>query len=133
MGSKHKVTKEGFFKAEGLFHKALELDSQLARAYVGLVDVQCYLIDFGLAPSLDEALSKMAEAAEMAVKLDPNDSKSHLALGFSHSYHGEPELTASEFPELRLLADVLVLIASYLPSLGDSARAVSLAERPLKL
>jgi TolB-like protein len=137
MESKHKVTKEGFFGAEGLFHKALELDPQLARAYVGLVDVQCYLIDFGLAPSLDEALSKMAEAAEMAVKLDPNDSKSHLALGFSYSYHGKPEQAASEYSRAETLApsdaDVLVLIAQYIPSLGDSARAVSLAERSLKL
>jgi TolB-like protein len=137
MESKHKVTKEGFFEAEGLFHKALELDPQLARAYIGLVDVQCYLIDLGLAPSVDEALSKMAEAAEMAVKLDPNDGKSHLALGFSYSYHGKPEQAASEYSRAETLApsdaDVLVLIAQYIPSLGDSARAVSLAERSLKL
>lgn len=135
--SKHKVTKEGFFEAERLFRRALELDPQLARAYVGLVDVQCYLIDLGLAPSVDEALSTMAEAAEMAVKLDSNDGKSHLALGISYSYHGKVEQAASEFSRAETLApsdaDVLVLIAWYLPQVGDGVRAVSLAERALKL
>ena len=58
MEAKHKVTKEGLIEAEGLFRKALELDPQLARAYVGLADVQFYLIDLGLAPSVEEALSK---------------------------------------------------------------------------
>ena len=77
MEAKHKVTKESLTEAEGLFRKALELDPQLARAYVGLADVQFYLIDLGLAPSVEEALSKMMEAAEKAVKLDPNDGKTH--------------------------------------------------------
>ena len=40
MEAKHKVTKEGFNEAEGLFRKALELDPKLARAYVGLLWVQ---------------------------------------------------------------------------------------------
>jgi Flp pilus assembly protein TadD len=39
MEAKHKVTKESLTEAEGLFRKALDLDPQLARAYVGLVDV----------------------------------------------------------------------------------------------
>jgi TolB-like protein len=137
MEAKHTVTKEGFFEAEGLFRKALELDPQLARAYVGLVDVQCYLIDLGLAPSVDEALSTMMEAAEMAVKLDPDDGKSHLALGFAYAYHGKPEQAAAEFDRAETLApsdaDVLVLIAWFLPLLGDPERAVSLAEQALKL
>ena len=34
MEAKHKVTKESLIEAEGLFRKALELDPQLARAYV---------------------------------------------------------------------------------------------------
>ncbi|MGE0023091.1 MAG: hypothetical protein AB7S70_05595 [Hyphomicrobium sp.] len=137
MESKHKGTRDGYFEAEHLFHKALELDPQLARAHVGLVDVQCYLIDLALAPSIDEALSKMKKAAETAVKLDPNDGKSHLALGYSYSYHRKPELAASEFSRAETLApsdaDVLVLIAWYLPQLGQSERAVGLAEQSLKL
>ena len=37
----HKVTKEGLIEAEGLLRKALQLDPQLASAYVGLTVVTC--------------------------------------------------------------------------------------------
>ena len=81
MEAKHKVTRKSLIEAEGLFRKAIELDPQLARAYYGLAMSKCYLIDLGLAPSVEEALSKMMAAAQKAVELDPNDGKTHLALG----------------------------------------------------
>ena len=99
MEAKHKVTKEALTEAEGLFRKALELDPQLARAYYGLATVQMYLIDLGLAPSVEEALSKMMEAAEKAVELDPDDGKTHLALGGAYAYHGKPEQALAEFAQ----------------------------------
>jgi TolB-like protein len=137
MEAKHKVTKESLTEAEGLFRKALGLDPQLARAYVGLVDVQCYLIDLGLAASVEEALSKMMEAAQLAVKLDPTDGKTHLALGWAYAYHRKPEQARAEFARAETLApsdaDVLLLIAWSLPVLGEPAKAVSLAERSLRL
>ena len=137
MEAKHKVTKESLTEAEGLFRKALELDPQLARAYVGLVDVQFYLIDLGLAPSVEEALSKMMEAGEKAVKLDPNDGKTHYALGLAYTYHGKPEQALAEFDRAETLspsdADLLLTIAWSLPSLGESGRAVNLADRALML
>src|SRR5262245_20959150 len=55
----NKVTKESLIESESLLRKALQLDPHLARAYVGLVAVQAYLIDHGLTPSVEEALSKM--------------------------------------------------------------------------
>jgi TolB-like protein len=135
--AKHKVTKESLIEAEGLFRKALELDPQLARAYVGLVDVQFYLIDLGLAPSVEEALSKMMVAGEKAVKLDPNDGKTHYALGLAYTYHGKPEQALAEFDRAETLspsdADPLLTIAWSLPSLGESGRAVNLGERALML
>ena len=73
--AKYKVTKESLTEAEGLFRKALHLDPQLARAYVGLVDVQCYLIDLGFAPSVEEALSKMMEAAKWRCSWIPTMAK----------------------------------------------------------
>ena len=89
MEAKHKVTKESLIEAEGLFRKALQLDPQLARAYFGLATVQTYLIDLGLAPSVEETLSKMMEAGEKAVQLDPDDGKTHLALGVAYTYQGK--------------------------------------------
>jgi len=137
MEAKHKVTKEGLDEAEGLFRKALELDPRLARAYVGLASLQSYLIDLGLAPSVEEALSKMMEAGEKAVQLDPNDGEAHMALGLAYAYHGKAEQALAEFARAETLApsnaDLLLIIAWSLPAFGESGRAVSLAEQALKL
>src|SRR4029078_3225221 len=131
------VTKEGLKEAERLFRKALEIDPHLARAYVGLVWVQFYLIDLGLAPSVEEALANMMEAAEKAVQIDPNDGETHLALGTAYAYHGKREQALAEFARAETLApsnaDLLLIVAWSIPTFGESARAVSLAERALKL
>ena len=137
MEAKHTVTKATLIKAEGLFLKAIELDPQLARAYYGLATVQMYLIDLGLAPSVDVALSKMTEAANKAVQLDPDDGKTHLALGGAYAYQGKPEQALAEFDKAEALspsdADLLLVIAWTIPAFGQSERAVRLAERSLKL
>jgi tetratricopeptide (TPR) repeat protein len=137
MEAKHKVTKQGLAEAEVLFNKALALDPQLARAYVGLAYVHTYLIDLGLAASVDEALSNMMAAAEKAVALDPDDGQAHVVLGYAFTYHRKPEQAAAELARAEALApsnaDVLVNIAWVLPIFGESARGVTLAERAVKL
>jgi TolB-like protein/class 3 adenylate cyclase len=137
MEAKHKVTRESLIEAEGLFRKALELDPQLARAYYGLATVQMYLIDLGFAPSLEETLSKMMTAAQKAVELDPDDGKTHLALGGAYAYQGKAEQALAEFDRAEALspsdADLLLVIAWTIPAFGESERAVSLAEKALKL
>ena len=137
MEAKHKVTRESLIEAEGLFRKAIELDPQLARAYYGLATVQMYLIDLGLAPSLEETLSKMMAAGQKAVELDPDDGKTHLALGGAYAYQGKAEQAIAEFDRAETLspsdADLLLVIAWTIPAFGESERAVSLAEKALKL
>jgi TolB-like protein/class 3 adenylate cyclase len=137
MEAKHKVTKEALIEAENLFHKAIALDPQLARAYYGLATVQMYLIDLGLAPSFDEALSAMMEAGKKAVELDPDDGKTHLALGGAYAYHGKAEQALAEFGRAETLspsdADLLLVIAWTIPGFGETERAVDLAERALQL
>jgi tetratricopeptide (TPR) repeat protein len=95
------------------------------------------LIDLGLAPSVEEALSKMMEAAEKSVELDPDDGNTHLALGGAYAYHGKAEQALAEFDRAENLspsdADLLLVIAWSLPAFGQTDRAVSLAERALKL
>ena len=131
------VTKEGLDEAERLFRKALEIDPELARAYVGLVWVQCYLVDLGLAPHVEEALSEMMEAAEKAVQLDPNDGETHLALGTAYAYQGKREQSLAEFAKAETLApssaDLLLIVAWSIVQFGESGRAVGLAEQALKL
>jgi len=135
--AKHTVTREGLAEAERLLLKAIELDPQLARAYVGLVYVHTYLIELGLAPSVDEVLSKMMDAAQHAVALDPYDGSARTALGYAYGYGRKLEQAAAEFARAEALApsdaDVLLNIAWFLPILGESARGVALAERAVKL
>jgi TolB-like protein len=135
--AKHEVTKESLIEAEGLFRKAIELDPHLARAYYGLATVQMYLIDLGLAPSIEETLSKMMKAAEKAVQLDPDDGKTHLALGGAYAYQGKAEQALAEFNRAETLspsdADLLLVIAWSIPGLGETDRAVTLADQALKL
>jgi TolB-like protein/Tfp pilus assembly protein PilF len=137
MEAKHKVTKESLEEAEGLFRKAIELDPNLARAYVGLATVQFYLIDLGLAPSVDEALSTMMDAGEKAVEIDPNDGTTHTALAMAYAYHGKPEQALAEYNRAEALApsnaDVLLIVAWSIAQFGETDRAVNLAERALKL
>ncbi len=124
-------------RADRLFRKAIELDPQLARAYCGLATVQVYMIDLGLAPSVEEAVAIQMEAAKKAVELDPNDGETHLALGAAYAYDGKPEHALAELDRAETLApskaDLLLIVAWYLPGFGQSDRAVSLAERALKL
>ena len=133
----HKVTKESLIEAEDLYRKALQLDPQLARAYLGLAMVQSYLIDLGWAPSVEEARSKMMEAAEKAVQLDPGDGATHYALGVAYTYQGKWDQARAEFDRAETLApsdaDTLLNIAWVIPGFGELGRAVSLAERSLKL
>src|SRR5262245_12141169 len=135
--ARNKVTKESLAESEGLLRKALQLDPQLARAYLGLVAVQVYLIDHGLTPSVEDALSKMMEAGEKAVQLDPDDGSTHLALGVAYQYHGKWEQALAEFDRAEVLApsnaDLLLVIAWGVLQFGESARAVRLAERALLL
>ena len=135
--AKHKVTKESLIEAESLFGRAIDLDPQFARAYCGLATVQYYLIDLGLAPSVEEAVQTMTEAAEQAVKLDPNDGLTHQVLAMAYGYQGKPEQALAELNKAEALgpsdADLILIVAWSLPQFGEPARAVSLAERALTL
>ena len=137
MEAKHKVTKEGFDEGERLFRKALATDPQLARAYVGLAYIYEYRIDLGLATSVPDELAKMMDAARNAVRLDPNDGETQLVLGHAFAYHRMAEQAREQFVKAEALApnnaDLLLLIAWYLPQLGDRERAVSLADKALRL
>jgi len=137
MEAKHGLTKEGFLKADELFRKALELDPQLARAHVGIVQTYALLIDAGFVTSVSELLDKQMESAQRAVALDPKDGETHLALAIAYSYRGEMERAAAEFGRAEEFspnnADLLVICAWTWPALGHPERGVELAERALQL
>jgi tetratricopeptide (TPR) repeat protein len=136
MEAKHKVTKEGLDEGERLLRKALEIDPQLARAYVGLAYVYEYRLDFGLGTPPDN-LAKLIEAARNAVRLDPSDGETQLVLGHAFAYQGMADQALEQFAKAETLApnnaDLLVLIAWFVPQLGQPDRAVALAEKALQL
>ena len=130
------VTAEGLDKAEQLFLKAIELDPQLARAHVGLAYVYEYRLEFGIGDPADN-IAKQMEAARGAVRLDPSDGETQLVLGHAYVYHGMMEQALEQFAKAEALApsnaDLLILIAWYLPALGQPERAMELAEKALRL
>jgi TolB-like protein/class 3 adenylate cyclase/tetratricopeptide (TPR) repeat protein len=133
------ITKDGLIEAEKLFHKAIELDPQMARAYIGLAYVYSYMFGYGFAVSPEQALSKQLEAARKAVELDPNNNKAHGALGQALAWNGEWEQALVEFDKAEALApndaDTLALIAVNINFRGEeeNARAVRLIERAVLL
>ena len=137
MEAKHKVTKEGLDEGERLFRKALEIDPQLARAYVGLAYIYDYRIDLGLGISVADNLTKLMEAARNAVRLDPNDGETQLVLGHAFAYQGMADQALEQFAKAEALApnnaDLLINIAWFLPQFGQPDRAVELTEEALKL
>jgi tetratricopeptide (TPR) repeat protein len=130
------VTKQGLEEAERLFHKALAIDPQLARAYVGLAYIYEYRLEFGLGSAPDN-LAKQMQAARNAVQRDPNDGETQLVLGHAFTYRGLADQALEQFAKAEALApnnaDLLILIAWYLPQLRQPDRAVALAERALQL
>lgn len=137
MEAKHKVTKEGLDEGERLFRKALEIDRQLARAYVGLAYIHVYRIDLGLGTSASDNLTKLTEAALNAVRLDPNDGEAQLVQGFAFAYQGMADQALEQFSRAEALApnnaDLLMNIAWLLPQFGQPDRAVELAQKALQL
>jgi TolB-like protein/class 3 adenylate cyclase/Tfp pilus assembly protein PilF len=137
MEAKHKVTKEGLDEGERLLRKALEIDPQLARAYVGLAYIYEYRIDLGLGASAADNLTKLMEAARNAVRLDANDGETQLVLGHAFAYQGKADQALEQFAKAEALAphnaDLLILIAWFLPQFGQPDRAVELTEKALKL
>jgi tetratricopeptide (TPR) repeat protein len=70
---------EGFEQAADLYQQALDLDKNFAPAAIGLADVQCFRTQWGyLAPNI--GYEQARQAAELAIKLDPNASGPHQTL-----------------------------------------------------
>lgn len=132
------VTKDGLIEGEKLFQKAIELDPHMSRAYVGLAYVYYLMGGKGFA-DFHETSSKMIEAAQKAVEVDPNNNLAHAALGQALNTRGEGAQALAEFNKAETLgpndADTLMTIATSIPGLaeGESARAVRLAERAIVL
>jgi TolB-like protein/Flp pilus assembly protein TadD len=95
--AKDRFDQPGLEQAVGDFQRALELDPTFADAATGLANVYLNLGDFGLMPPA-EAFEKSRGAAELALKLDPNQGEAHGVLGNIHiSYDWDWPAAEREF------------------------------------
>jgi adenylate cyclase len=84
--AKHRFTKEDNKKAQELFGKAIDLDPNFARAYVGLVWTHNLEINFGWTDSWQQCMDNWFVASKAALADDHLDAEAHLTLGLYHLY-----------------------------------------------
>jgi len=137
MQNNHNIDKNDNRKALELFQKALELDPNYARPYVGIAWAYNIAHDNGWGASKKESLAKWLEASEKAVVLDPLDGEAHMTLGWYYLYTRDVERARAEIEKAIELnpndADTLIHAAGVLSWFGEPERAVETAERAMRL
>lgn len=81
----NKFRRPDLLKSLSYYEKALEKDSDYARAYAGIADSFMSLADDWL--SHEEAYPRAEEAAKKAIELDDTLAEAHTALGKVHGWH----------------------------------------------
>jgi tetratricopeptide (TPR) repeat protein len=138
MASKHRETKEDNIKAIELFHRAIEIDPNFTRAYVGLTWALTYEAGtLGYTESFARTASDVLAAAEKAVSLDPYDAEAHLAVAYAYEWQGQQDRANSEFALALEMgpnnADLLMIYAWDCLARCNPDQAVGLVERALRL
>lgn len=88
-----KGNREGWELARNLYHRALELDSGHAAAWVGLASVYINLANNSLLP-VEEGYALARSAAQQALALDPTEAAAQSQLG-SIAFHHDGDLAAA--------------------------------------
>jgi TolB-like protein/class 3 adenylate cyclase len=137
MQLKSEVTQENIDAARTLLGKAIALDPELARAYVGLVWLCELEISLGVTSSAAQARECKLTSAKKAVAIDQYDAQAHLALATYYADSGDFQHAAFEFERAEALApndaDVLLFYGTYLVQLGEPQRAVEKVDRAVRL
>jgi TolB-like protein/class 3 adenylate cyclase/Tfp pilus assembly protein PilF len=137
MESKHKETKEDNIKAQELFRRALELDPELTRAYIGLAWTYSYEISLGYTTSFSQSLDDQLSVVQKALALDPYDGEAHLGLALNYQIRGDFTRARPEFERALALApndaDLLLISAWGVPYIGEPQKAMAMAEEAIRL
>jgi TolB-like protein/class 3 adenylate cyclase/Tfp pilus assembly protein PilF len=137
MERKNLLNEQDNKKALELFQKAIELDPNYARPYVGLAWAYNIAHDNGWGGSKKESLAKWLDASDKAVALDPLDGEAHMALGWYYVYTRDVERARAEIEKSISLnpndADTLIDAAGVLSWIGEPGQAVEAAERAMRL
>ncbi|MEO7504343.1 MAG: tetratricopeptide repeat protein [Sphingomicrobium sp.] len=130
----HNSTKRFLALARQMFEHAAELDPQFARAYAGIVNCDSRLAGwFGVPIPFEDIL----EAAETALKLDPNLAEAHAARGNTLSVIGRNDEAKLAFERALQLDpggfDANLFYANYWMKEGELAQAVEYYTRAVEL
>jgi serine/threonine-protein kinase len=90
------LTRRSVSEAANLFQKAIDKDSNFARAYAGLAETLEYLPYYNGASAAD-LRPRVEAAANRALALDSGQAEAHVALGMMHSHAWEWDAAGDEF------------------------------------
>lgn len=135
---KHRFTQEAVAKAREYYQKAIALDPEFARAYLGVAWTHQHDIWLGWSDDRERSLASFKHNAQKAVELDDLDGEAHLALGQAYFIEGDISRGEAEFEKALGVgsndADVLAILGWNLPAtLGRSEQAVQVVERAMRL
>ncbi len=89
-------TKPGILAARDMFERAIAIDPNYARGFVGVAFTHNREFTLGFSDSFAESLSKCADAANHAVLLDDSDSMAHSMLAIVCNWQRDFERGVSE-------------------------------------
>jgi tetratricopeptide (TPR) repeat protein len=137
MEHRHQFTDQDNKKARVLFQRALQLDPNFARAYVGLAWTHNLDIDFGWTESREQSLEDWVAAARRAIASDPYDSEARTAPGTYYQYLNDFPRAGAEIGQSLELnpnhANRLAQAAWYWTRGGQPERSLELMERAVRL
>ena len=137
MEATHELNQKGYERALQLFAKALELDPNYARAYVGIAWAHNTAHDNDWGPSKRASLEMWLEAAKRATELDPVDGEAHMVLGWYYLYTRDLARAQAAIEKAINLnpndADTLIHAGGVLAWFGEPEAAVEAAERAMRL
>jgi adenylate cyclase len=124
-------------RAISMFVKAIEVDPQYARGYLGLARTKILSFRWNEPSDPATVLAEAFDAAVTATTLDPNDAECHWALGLIHLWRREPEEAIACYERARTLspnnADLLGDMCDTLTYVGRSWDAIQVGELALRL
>jgi TolB-like protein/class 3 adenylate cyclase/tetratricopeptide (TPR) repeat protein len=133
----HKFTPESNAAARDLFERAMQIDPEYARAYVGLCWAYANDFDYEWTSDYPKTLKLTLDMASQAVRLDPNDYQAHWGLGWAYLYHRQHDKAVAEYARARQLnpndAELIAEMANLLIFLGEPKQAIEHAKEGIRL